>query len=343
MGNLDNLAKAIAEENNDLSNSHTVLSSLGEIPEFVEGLGSSATIIDIGAAHGELVRSFKRAGFRDTRGFDATPSFGEMYPDDVETASIHNLPLGDGIVDLAISSRLFTDPDFYGGRTTTLSEVTPGTDVSRVCNEMIRKVARVLREGGIYLISGDFYIPLELGNEVLFERLSTQDSMQNILRRTDKIILDAEIERLLAEATVIVRATERETVSCFGNDFYMLFLALKSPSRYRHFIGMYADKANVRYRGVFLQFLRQNQGLLHSIYGVLDQFEIYSELKNIYDRLLADGETEKAENLSGRIDPELGLEAIGITVLKALNPLLQEAATKMEELGISSEDFFSCA
>ena len=183
MSILDNLRRSTGK-NDDCT--HNILDLLDVVPDIEEKLACNPIIIDIGAAHGLLVEAFRKGGFANTCGFDANPRFSEEFLGIVETANATKLPLENESVDIAISSRLFSDPGFYLGKTTRLREIIPGSDISRICNRVITEVARVLKLGGVYLISDDYLIPIEEENRVFFEIIHTHMNLGEILKRTNE-------------------------------------------------------------------------------------------------------------------------------------------------------------
>ncbi len=165
---------------------HMIIDLLETVPDINERLGNNPIIIDIGTAHGLLVKAFRGAGLTNTRGFDANPRFSEEFPGVVETAFATKLPLETKSADIAISSRLFSDPNFRRGEGAFIrGRINPDSQIAMACNLVITEVARVLREGGLYVISDDFLVPTVGRNNQFLSSIYTHPSkLGEVLQRT---------------------------------------------------------------------------------------------------------------------------------------------------------------
>lgn len=134
------------------------------------------------------------------------------------------------------------------------------------------------------------------------------------------------------------RAQERldsgEKLGEFGNNFYMLFLALKSRSDGGTKCSHYLKKAEA-WGEPWQRFVEQNTDLLAQINTALHDWEIHQALHELRRDLFRVGATDDdIDNLEHVIHPTLGFDAIYIPILRCLNPLLEQALRELNDLGI---------
>lgn len=123
--------------------------------------------------------------------------------------------------------------------------------------------------------------------------------------------------------------------SQFGNNFYNLFLVLKTKEPKAISGQQLLDKAE-SLGSKWGNFIEENRGLIERINLALEKEELYRKLLSKHIELLKKGDYDLAESISS----ELHLESIGIAAWNALNPLLEEAAAKMREYDIDPVQFF---
>ena len=187
MDKITDLRKSAA----DNDETHNVIDLFQVMPDIEERLAGNPSIIDIGTAHGLLVQAFRRAGLTNTIGFDTDPRFEKEFPGIVRTAYATELPLEGGSVDIAISSRLFSDPNFCNGKGTRLNGmIPPDSSVARLCNRVFAEVGRVLKLGGIFVIANDFCIPVTEENRELLKIIYISKTfLGEILQKTNATLL----------------------------------------------------------------------------------------------------------------------------------------------------------
>jgi hypothetical protein len=127
----------------------------------------------------------------------------------------------------------------------------------------------------------------------------------------------------------------------FGSNFYLLFKALMHKGKTENIkLNMCLKKAE-ELGEKWEHFLKDNSDLLDQLYEIISQHEIYKEAENLSLRLYKHNREDKSSDdfFKKNIHPELGITAIYIPIYKKLNPLLKQAAEKMEKVGINYKDF----
>lgn len=136
------------------------------------------------------------------------------------------------------------------------------------------------------------------------------------------------------------RLDSEEKLGIFGNNFYMLFLALKSRNDGGTKVSHYLKRAEALGEP-WQRFVEQNTDLLAEINAALHDWEIHQALLELHRDLCRVGATDDdIDNLENAIHPTLGFDAIYIPVLRRLNPLLERALRKLNDLGITVEDLY---
>lgn len=132
----------------------------------------------------------------------------------------------------------------------------------------------------------------------------------------------------------------------FGNNFYLLFIArkrlLENPEKNLNdtLVKIYLRRAE-QYGDAWQKFTNNNLDLLKRIDQLLDgEHKEYTEISGFALKLLNNRFYDMYEQLDTAVDHPLGLDAIGIRVWRKFNPLLKDAASKMQDCGIPPEKFF---
>ncbi len=135
------------------------------------------------------------------------------------------------------------------------------------------------------------------------------------------------------------RTQNEEKHTQFGNNFYLLFLAIKyeksKPGAI--IIEVYLKRIEKKYPEKWKKFLEDNTDLVAQIQEALKQYEISGELMRHYVMLL---KNPKAQKLSDQIYEEINLGGIDSEIWNKLNPLLKQASEAMTLCGIKPEDFY---
>lgn len=124
----------------------------------------------------------------------------------------------------------------------------------------------------------------------------------------------------------------------FGNNFYCLFQGRLnrekciSASQYGQYLLI--DSMESKYKNKWTNFLENNGDLIKKIDESLEGNAVYCKVLYHYIDLLKDRNYIKAEEYA-----KLGIEEVGVYYWRIINPLLKEAAEKMQELGIPIEEF----
>jgi hypothetical protein len=120
----------------------------------------------------------------------------------------------------------------------------------------------------------------------------------------------------------------------FGNNFYLLFIALKDRAKRPHLTEIYLERAE----GLgdnWKRFVQENQDLVGRINSALDETAVYDELMHRLRDLYMGGRGDLADKTE-----ELKIEEVGIAAWNKLSPLLKEAAERMRACGIEPKQFF---
>lgn len=132
----------------------------------------------------------------------------------------------------------------------------------------------------------------------------------------------------------------KRKVEQFGNNFFLLFDTMRISEDERGALSFYVDRAK-SYGNKWNNFLEQNVELIADINRALDGLSSYNLAIGHLTDLLNEGLIDEARAFSKAIDPDLGTNALGIPQWDRLNPLLEQAANKMQEVGINPQEFFS--
>ncbi|HEY4503162.1 MAG TPA: hypothetical protein VJC14_01890 [Candidatus Paceibacterota bacterium] len=136
-----------------------------------------------------------------------------------------------------------------------------------------------------------------------------------------------------------------EGLKQFGNNFYLLFLALErdkkitAPPSKKDLVNIkiYLRKIEMLHGEQWAKFLKENAGLIERIEEVSRQREVASQL---VDRLSTLDQNPRTRKLGGGIFEEINLEGIQREIWDKLNPLLKQASETMVKYGIKPEDFY---
>lgn len=135
-------------------------------------------------------------------------------------------------------------------------------------------------------------------------------------------------------------ANEEREHTQFGNNFYLLFetmrRAVNDPESAEEdaLVQIYLRRAErLEQWPVFVQ---NNPELLKGIFGAIESLAPYRLHEDHYVNLLRQGRFDEADEYAATSN----YEEIGIGVWDRLNPLLEQAAQKLEGLGIDPVDFF---
>ncbi|MBI4995057.1 hypothetical protein HZC21_05480 [Candidatus Peregrinibacteria bacterium] len=133
-----------------------------------------------------------------------------------------------------------------------------------------------------------------------------------------------------------IKPEEIKGPSPFGNNFYILFLEIQHVRENPDNISATTYLREAEKLGKPWQdFLSQNTELLAEIDTALDQWKIYDEIMEVAINLaIATRDRAKLDDFNKRFNEDLGINAIAIPIYRRLNPLLQQAADAMRNLGI---------
>lgn len=159
----------------------------------------------------------------------------------------------------------------------------------------------------------------------------------------EKPSLDASAAQLIEEAKPLERfdpggllPDEVVMPRQYGNNFYLFFKARcwegdedGNPTR------SFFLRKTEEWGDVWTFFENNNRELLQNIDDVLLEEDIYNRARKLHARLIFSGDSQAADKFNAKIDPVLGLDAIGIPIWNRLNQLLEEAANAMESIGIN--------
>jgi hypothetical protein len=135
----------------------------------------------------------------------------------------------------------------------------------------------------------------------------------------------------------------------FGNNLYFLFLSrleatrAPDPQLYRreaHLAKTYLNRAESQHPTEWAQFLDHNGALIAQIDTALDGLGVYQKIKDYHADLLREGQRTGDWSKSEAFQ-ELDLEGVGTFAWRQLNPLLEQAASRMSEAGIDPYEFFA--
>ena len=124
--------------------------------------------------------------------------------------------------------------------------------------------------------------------------------------------------------------------SPFGNNFGLLFWALKLREQGSLHLPDFQpriDKAERVGGRAWGRFLSQNEALLQDIFTAFDENSAYYEAIDRYSVLFAEGRMSEAKASKD------SLKELEDATYNRLNPLLEEAAEKLEELSINWREF----
>lgn len=133
-----------------------------------------------------------------------------------------------------------------------------------------------------------------------------------------------------------------ETYTQFGNNFFVLFQALKpeksnlDPALVEKY-HLKIKRAEKLYGHKWRKFFGDNAGLIFDIQEALKQLELSKELFRRYKTLV---DNTKTNDLGDSAFEEMNLKDINAGVWHKLNPLLGEVSQAMARAGIRPEDFY---
>lgn len=142
-----------------------------------------------------------------------------------------------------------------------------------------------------------------------------------------------------AEIVRLIGGEKKVAHKQFGNNFFQLFDTMRISEDERGALSFYVDRAK-SYGNKWNKFLEQNAELIADINSVLDGLSSYNLAIGHLTDLANEGLINEARAFSNAIDPDLGTEALGIPQWNRLNPLLEQAANKMQGVGINPQEFF---
>lgn len=161
---------------------------------------------------------------------------------------------------------------------------------------------------------------------------------------------EARIKKAIADATHLERINSckspeevLEMPEQFGNNLYLFFRAITQegePDPDDMFTIIYLAKEK-ELGEPFQHFKEENGKLLADIKEALKEEAIYKEILKIHDALFLAGCDQKSNKLSQKIDPNLGIAAIGIPIWRKLNVLLRQATEAMKKVGIDPTQLYS--
>jgi hypothetical protein len=126
----------------------------------------------------------------------------------------------------------------------------------------------------------------------------------------------------------------------FGNNFYMLFLAMEAERLYPNspFLErFYIRRAEKLYGEKWEKFLQENISLLANIQEALKPLELYSKLNNCFIELVFNPQNY---DLAIRVSKEINLDGIHADIWNKINQLLKQASEAMALCGIDSKNFY---
>lgn len=152
-----------------------------------------------------------------------------------------------------------------------------------------------------------------------------------------KIPTEEELAAAVRNAENLARSEEEkpESLGCWGNNFYMLFLARRREARNPNdtLVTTYLRKAESLGKP-WQDFLSQNEALLTEIDSALSEWEILAAIEKLYRDLCVARKFDEADAFDGRLHNRLGMKAIAIPIYEKLNPLLEQAAAAIKAVGI---------
>ena len=157
-----------------------------------------------------------------------------------------------------------------------------------------------------------------------------------LLARGEEILTQVES----AEKARVIDGEKKVAHTQFGNNFFLLFDSMRISEDERGALSFYVDRAK-SHGDKWNRFLEQNAELIANINSVLDGLSPYNLAIGHFNDLFNEGLSNEAKAFSKAIDPDLGIEALGIPQWNRLNPLLEQAADKMREVDINPQIFFS--
>lgn len=122
----------------------------------------------------------------------------------------------------------------------------------------------------------------------------------------------------------------------FGNNFYMLFLAMRQVRKNPNgpLVATYLRRAE-KLEQPWRDFLSQNVGLLAEMDAAMEELEIYNKIFGVYtDICIKTRDVAKVDDFDKKFDSELGINAVAIPIFRKLNILLPQAADAMRKLGM---------
>lgn len=153
-------------------------------------------------------------------------------------------------------------------------------------------------------------------------------------------------EGILAEVAEAERAKVKEVGEGarheqFGNNFFTLFTFMRLSREELERRGLLPFIQDAESQGEsWKTFLQENGELIGEINDALDRLEPYNlAIGHVID-LLNGGFINEAKTFKNRVDPDLGTEALGIPAWNRLNPLLEQAAIAMQDVGINPQGFY---
>lgn len=155
-----------------------------------------------------------------------------------------------------------------------------------------------------------------------------------------------EMIELAAKLPKPEEGVNKEQMTQFGNNFYLVFLSFfgdkvtsisekKAISTIDPMAEIYLKRAE-DHGEKWQKFLANNAVLVEDIMTVMEEQAIFSQLM---DRLAKLENNPKTFALGRRVKKEIDLRGRGVTIWKKLNPLLEQANVAMAKEGIDSKIF----
>lgn len=123
--------------------------------------------------------------------------------------------------------------------------------------------------------------------------------------------------------------------SQYGNNFFLLFEAIRTGSNASEFASIKLKKAE-GLGGVWEVFLQENNQLIKAAVDALNKVEQYRILMQQYNQLNKAKKWDEADDF----EKDTNFELVGINAWNNLNPILKEIGEKMAEYNMDEKDFW---
>lgn len=128
--------------------------------------------------------------------------------------------------------------------------------------------------------------------------------------------------------------------SDFGNNFYLLFTALRARQLGDEPKFSLSLRMSDEIGEPFQQFLVENSELLVEIYAVQEEQEPFDEILRYVRDQAEVGHFDMLDELDRATGHPLGVSAIKYYFCDRLNPLMEDASMRMESVGIDPTEFY---